>query len=359
MSLPAAPEHRPKGETMKILITGATGFIGAAVARALLDAGHQLSVLVRHDSDRINLDGLDVEPAPGDLRDAESLRRAMQGCSGLFHIAADYRLWAANPKEIYDTNVTGTRNLLAAAAKAGIERIVYTSSVCTLGVSHDGTPADENSQARLVDQVCDYKRSKVLAEHEVRRFIDDERLPIVIVHPSTPVGRGDIKPTPTGRMIREAALGRIPAYVDTGLNIVHVDDVATGHLLAFDKGVVGERYILGGTNLNLVEVLAIIADLTGQRPPTIRLPRNLVLPIAYLSELWAGMVTGREPLTTVAGVRMARHCMFYSSAKAECELGYRARPPRAALGDAVAWFVARESAPHARPAFSEALRLRP
>jgi hypothetical protein len=197
--------------------------------------------------------------------------------------------------------------------RPGLERIVYTSSVCTLGLSHDGTPADEDSQARLADQVCDYKRSKVLAEHEVRRFVDDERLPIVIVHPSTPVGRGDIKPTPTGRMIREAALGRIPAYVDTGLNIVHVDDVAAGHLLAFDKGAIGERYILGGTNLKLAEVLAIIADLTGRRPPTIRLPRNLVLPIAYVSELWAGMVTGREPLTTVAGVRMARHCMFYSS----------------------------------------------
>jgi dihydroflavonol-4-reductase len=340
---------------MKILVTGATGFIGAAVARALLDAGHELRVLVRRDSDRANLDGLDVEPAPGDLRDVDSLRLAMKGCSGLFHVAADYRLWAARPKEIYDTNVAGTRNLLSAAARQGLERIVYTSSVCTLGVSHDGTPADEGSQARLEDQVCDYKRSKVLAEQEVRRFLDDERLPIVIVHPSTPVGRGDIKPTPTGRMIREATLGRIPAYVDTGLNIVHVDDVAAGHLLAFEKGRIGERYILGGTNLKLAEVLAIIAGLTGQRAPKIRLSRNLVLPVAYISELWAGLVTGREPLTTVAGVRMARHCMFYTSARAERELGYQARPAREALADAVAWYQTPAATPLAGPALREAV----
>ncbi len=323
---------------MTCLVTGATGFVGSAVARALLDRGESLRVLVRPRSDRRNLEGLALEVVEGDLRDRASLERACRGCRALFHVAADYRLWVPRPGEMYRANVDGTRALMEAAGAAGLGRIVYTSSVATLGIARGGGPSDENTPVSLADMIGHYKRSKYLAEEEVRRLVAQAGLPAVIVNPSTPVGPRDIRPTPTGRVIVEAAKGRIPAYVDTGLNVVHVEDVAAGHLLAFDRGTAGERYVLGGQNMALGEILAVIARLRGRRPPRLRLPHGLVLPLAYAAEAWARLARGGEPFVTVDGLRMSRKRMFFSSAKAEAQLGYRARPAEAALADAVAWF---------------------
>jgi len=322
----------------KTLVTGATGFVGSAVALALVKAGHSVRALTRPGSDLRNLAGLDLETVTGDLTDPPSLDRALAGCSILFHVAADYRLWVPRPKEMYEANAGGTRNIMLAAVRAGVSRIVYTSSVATLGLTRDGTPADENTPASLADMIGDYKRSKYLAEAEVRRLADEEGLPAVIVNPSTPVGPRDIKPTPTGRMVVEATSGRMPAYVDTGLNLVHVDDVGLGHVLALDRGKAGERYILGGANLNLKEILAEIAAISGHRPPRVRLPHSLVLPIAYLSETWARLTGGEEPKVTVTGVRLARKKMFYSAEKARRVLGFSPRPVQEALRDAVEWF---------------------
>ena len=324
---------------MSILVTGATGFVGSAVARRLLAAGEPVRVLVRPESDRRNLEGLDVDIVTGDLLEPASLERALSGCRGLFHVAADYRLWARYPRELYETNITGTKNLMHAAGAAGVERIVYTSSVAVLGLTTGASPADENTPVSFSDMIGDYKRSKFLAEEEVRRLVHESELPVIIVNPSAPAGPRDVKPTPTGRMIFEAAAGRVPAYVDTGLNIVHVDDVAEGHLLAFSKGNLGERYILGGHNMTLSEILAWIAAAAGIEPPRLKLPHNLVLPIAWASEVWARL-TGRDPFATVDSVRMAKKKMFFSSAKAERELGYHARPAGEALQDAVEWFRA-------------------
>ncbi len=321
---------------MTALVTGATGFVGSAVARTLLAQGEQVRVMVRPTSDRRNLHGLDVEAYVGDLRDRKSLDHALRGCESLFHVAADYRLWAPNPDVMYKTNVDGTRALMLAAAEAGLTRIVYTSSVATLGLHPDGTPADEATPVTIDAMIGPYKRSKYLAEEEVRRLVT-EGVPAVIVNPSTPVGPRDIKPTPTGRLIRDAVAGRVPAYVDTGLNIVHVEDVAQGHWLAFRLGRIGERYILGGENLTLRGILQEIARVSGQRPPRLRLAHGVVLPIAYLAEAWAKL-TGNEPLATVDGVRLARKHMYFTSAKAKAELGYRPRPVRDALSDAVTWF---------------------
>jgi len=323
---------------MTSLVTGATGFVGSAVVRALLDAGEVPRVLVRPESDRRNLDGLGVDLAEGDLRDAASLARACRGCQALFHVAADYRLWVPRPEEIYAANVDGTRALMQAAGAAGVARIVYTSSVATLGLNRDGSPADEATPAALADMIGHYKRSKFLAEEVVRGMVTEAGLPAVIVNPSTPIGPRDIKPTPTGRMIVEAARGRIPAFVDTGLNVVHVADVAAGHLLAFERGRIGERYILGGENLAFAEILGSIARLRGRPPPRLRLPHGLVLPIAHAAEAWARLTGGAEPFVTVDGLRMSKKRMFFTSAKAETVLGYRARPAEAALADAVAWF---------------------
>ncbi|MGA7981714.1 MAG: hopanoid-associated sugar epimerase [Chromatiaceae bacterium] len=321
---------------MTALVTGATGFVGSAVARELLAQGQQVRVLVRPTSDRRNLQGLDIEVYVGDLRDRMSLEHALRECDALFHVAADYRLWTPDPAALYRTNVDGTRTLMEAAAQAGVGRIVYTSSVATLGLDPNGVPATESTPVGLQDMVGHYKRSKFLAETEVARFAA-AGLPVVIVNPSTPVGPRDIKPTPTGRLIRDAVTGQIPAYVETGLNIVHVDDVARGHWLAFERGRLGERYILGGENLTLQQILGAIADLSGGRPPRLRLPHGLVLPVAYLAEAWARL-SGKEPLVTLDGVRLARKHMYFSSAKARKELGYEHRPARAALADAVAWF---------------------
>jgi len=321
---------------MKALVTGASGFVGAAVARALEAAGWEVRCLIRATSDRRNLQALSAEIVLGDLTDARSLARALAGCETVFHVAADYRLWARDPNELYRTNVEGTRNLLEEARRARIERVVYTSSVATLGIPRDGTPGDEATPVRLTDMIGHYKRSKFLAEELVREWARGAG-EVVIVNPSTPIGPGDVKPTPTGRIIMDAARGRMPAYVDTGLNVVHVDDVASGHLLAFERGRAGERYVLGGEDLTLREILTEVARLTGRRPPRVRLPHGLVLPIAYAAEGLASL-TGRATQITVDGVRMARKRMFFSSAKAERELGYRHRPARHALADAVRWF---------------------
>lgn len=322
---------------MKTLITGATGFVGSAVLRKLLERGHETRALVRPTSDRRNLDGLEVETVEGDLTDPASLTKALVDCKALFHVAADYRLWVPRPEATYKANVDGTRHLCEAALRAGVERVVYTSSVATLGLLPNGEPADETTPVTLEDMIGHYKRSKFLAEEEVRRLARETDLQIVTVNPSAPVGPRDVRPTPTGRMVLDAARGRMPAYVDTGLNVAHVDDVAEGHLLAFEQGQPGERYILGGTNQTLREILTLVASICDRRPPRIRLPHGVVLPIAYASELWA-RVTGREPVTTVDGVRLARKRMFFSTEKAVRELGYRPRPPRDALEDAVEWF---------------------
>ncbi|HEX9647570.1 MAG TPA: hopanoid-associated sugar epimerase [Alphaproteobacteria bacterium] len=322
---------------MTALITGATGFVGSALARCLLARGMALRALVRASGDRRNLDGLEVELVEGDLTDPPSLAAAVRGCEALFHVAADYRIWCRDPSAMMKVNIEGTRALMRAAADAGVKRIVYTSSVAALGAKADGSAADEEQPATLDDMIGPYKRSKFLAEAAVRELARSEGLPAVIVNPSTPIGPRDIRPTPTGRMVVEAATGRIPAYVETGLNVVHVDDVAEGHWLAFERGLPGRRYILGGEDMTLRDILAEVALLVGRRPPRLRLPHAAVLPVAYLAEA-AARVTGREPMTTVDGARMARKPMYYSSRRARDELGYRPRPAAQALSDAVAWF---------------------
>ncbi len=323
---------------MTVLITGASGFVGSAVLRRLLADGAAVRALVRPASDRRNLDGLDVEVVTGDLGDRDSLARAVRGCEALFHVAADYRLWTRDADAMMRTNIGGSRDIVRAATEAGVARIVYTSSVATLGLNADGSPADEDTEVTLSDMIGPYKQSKFMAEEEVRRLAHRHGAPVVIVNPSTPAGPRDIKPTPTGRMIVEAASGRMPAFVDTGLNIVHVDDVAHGHLLAWRRGGIGQRYVLGGDNMALSDILAGIARAAGRRPPRIRIPHGAVMPIAYLAEAWTRITGGTEPFVTVDGIRMARKKMYFSSGKAERALGYRHRPAAAALGDAVAWF---------------------
>jgi dihydroflavonol-4-reductase len=320
-----------------ILVTGASGFLGSAMVRHLLQAGRQVRVLVRPTSPRINVAGLPVETMEGDLRDATSLSRAMAGIQFVFHVAADYRLWARNPQDIVQSNVEGTRNLMSAALHAGVERIVYTSSVATLKSRRDGGASDETFRLDPQAAVGAYKYSKVVAERVVDAMVAEHNLPAVIVNPSTPIGPRDVRPTPTGRIIVEAAAGRMPAYVDTGLNLVHVDDVAAGHLAALEKGRRGERYILGGENVLLGDMLREIARQTSRSPPRLRLPRRLIFPIAYAAEAIA-YFSGREPFVTTTGLRLAKDRMFFTSAKAEHELGYQARPYGEAIADAIAWF---------------------
>ena len=320
-----------------VLVTGASGFVGSAVARALLAAARKVRVLVRPSSDKHNIAGLDVEIRHGSLEDHDSFDAALAGCGSLFHVAADYRLWVRDPAAMHRANVDGTRALMIAALAAGVERIVYTSSVATIGLTPDGSPADERTPSTIDDMIGPYKSSKFLAERAVDALVRQRGLPAVIVNPSTPIGPRDLKPTPTGRMIVEAASGRMPAFVDTGLNLVHVDDVAKGHLLAEERGQIGERYILGGEDLALAEILRRIAEIAGRKPPTVKLPIAAVLPVALAAEA-VGRVTGREPFVTLDGLRMARHKMFFSSAKAKRHLGYIARPADAALKDAIAWF---------------------
>lgn len=323
---------------MRSLVTGASGFVGSAVARELLRAGHEVTVLVRPRSDRRNLQDLAVKVVEGNLRDRASLQRAVQGCDALFHVAADYRLWTPDPEVMYDTNVRGSQELILAAAEAGIRRMVYTSSVAVLGIPADHrTPSTEETPSALEMMIGHYKRSKFLAEETVRKLTLQNQLQLVIVNPSTPIGPRDVKPTPTGRVVLDTLCGRMPAYVDTGLNVVHVDDVARGHVLAFERGAAGERYILGGENLDLVQILNLIDELTGVRRRRLPLPHHLIMPVAWGMERWA-RISGREPLVTLDGVRMARKKMFFSSAKAARVLGYSFRPAREALRDAIEWF---------------------
>ena len=321
----------------KVLVTGASGFVGSAVAAKLVERGFSVRALVRATSPRTHLAGLDLEYVQGDLRDAETIRPAMAGVRYLFHVAADYRLWARDRNEIVINNVTGTRVMMEEALHAGVERIVYTSSVATLAVQRDGTSVDETVPLEELKAIGAYKRSKVAAERLVERMIAQQGLPAVIVNPSTPIGPRDVKPTPTGRIIVEAALGRIPAFVDTGLNLVHVDDVAQGHLAALDRGKIGERYILGGQNVQLSEMLTVIANLIGRRPPRVRLPRSAIVPLALAAETIARF-TGREPFVTMDALRMSRYRMFFTAAKAERDLGFTARPFTDALTDAIRWF---------------------
>jgi dihydroflavonol-4-reductase len=320
-----------------ILVTGASGFVGSAVARQLSQAGERVRVLVRSTSSRVNVADRKLEIVEGDLRDAASLARALQGVRVLFHVAADYRLWARNDNDIIQTNVEGTRALMDAAKRAGVERAVYTSSVATLKARPGGAPSDETFPLDENSAVGAYKYSKVVAERLVEKMVAEQGLPAVIVNPSTPIGPADVRPTPTGRIIVEAASGRMPAYVDTGLNFVHVEDVAAGHIAAWKKGRIGERYILGGQDVLLGDMLAEIARQVGRAPPKLRLPRRLIYPIAYGAEAIA-YVTGKEPFVTTTGLKLAKDLMFFSSAKAERELGYRARPYTEAIADAITWF---------------------
>lgn len=321
-----------------VLVTGASGFVGAAVARKALVRGFRVKVLMRATASHANIDGLDVEAVTGDMRDPASMAAAMQGARYLFHVAADYRLWAKDPSEIARNNLEGARATMSAALRAGVERVVYTSSVAALKPGN-GNAVDETSRHTPQSVIGAYKLSKLLAEREVERMIAEEGLPAVIVAPSTPIGARDIKPTPTGRIIVEAATGRMPAFVDTGLNLVHVDDVAEGHFLALERGQVGENYILGGTDVTLAQMLADIAALSGRRAPTVKLPRAPLFPLAFAVEAVA-RVTGKEPFLTADALRMSRYQMYFSSAKAIRELGYTARPYQEGLKDAYAWFAA-------------------
>ena len=326
-----------ESKTGSVLVTGATGFVGSAVVRSLLQAGYTVRALVRPSSSRINLAGLNVDVVEGDICDAGSVDQALAGIRFLFHVAADYRLWAPDPEQIVHTNVDGTRTVMEAAQRAQIERIVYTSSVATLTLRPGGEPADETDPLQPVSAVGSYKRSKVAAERLVEAMVARDRLPAVIVNPSTPIGPRDVRPTPTGRIIVEAALGRMPGFVDTGLNLVHVDDVAAGHLAALRLGRVGERYILGGQNVLLADMLAEIARLVGRPRPRLRFPLPLIFPVALAAEAIA-TVTRREPFVTLDGLRMARYRMFFTSSKAQRELGYGARPYAEGLKDAIDWF---------------------
>ena len=320
-------------------MTGATGFVGSAVARVLADAGHPLRLLVRPGGDRRNLAGIDAELAEGDLARPETLARALSGCGALFHVAADYRLWVPDPDVMRRANVEGTTTLLRLAQEAGVARAVYCSSVAALGVFTDGRVADEETQVDASLIIGAYKQSKYEAEQAVLRLVRETGFPVVIVNPSTPVGPRDIKPTPTGVMIRDAAAGRMPAYVDTGLNIVHVDDVARGHLLAFERGTPGERYILGGDDMLIGDLFRMTADVAGVRAPFLKLPRVSLYPVALAME-FAARRSGKAPLLTRETLAMSRKKMFFSSAKARRELGYAPRPALDAVRDAVEWFRA-------------------
>lgn len=328
----------------RVLVTGATGFVGAAVSRRFVAAGYRVRALVRDQSRATALRAAGVELVYGDLTQPQTLPAALAGCRYLAHVAADYRLFIpGDPTPMYRVNVDGTLALLRAALAAGVERVVYTSSVAVLGRRDDGQPGDETTSGRLDAMVGHYKRSKFMAEDQVRQFVRATGLPVVIVNPSAPVGPGDIRPTPTGRMVRDAALGRMPAYIDTGLNVAHVDDIGEGHRLALERGEAGQRYILGGDNLTLQVILATIASAAGRRPPRLRLNPRMLVPLARCAESWARM-RGGMPLLTRDELAMARHPMYYHCTRAEQALGYVHRPADEALRDAVAWFAAETDA---------------
>jgi len=318
-----------------VLVTGASGFVGSAVARALVARGDDVRVLLRESSSRRNIEGIDCRVVIGDMRNAKDVTKAMEGVRHVFHVAADYRLWAKDPTEIVRNNLEGARAVMEAARATGVERIVYTSSVAALKPVA-GRAVDETSRHDEKTVIGAYKKSKLVAERLVERLAG-EGLPVVIVSPSTPIGPRDVKPTPTGRIIVEAANGRMPAFVDTGLNLVHVDDVAAGHLLALDKGRIGENYILGGEDVRLRDMLALVAPLVGRKPPRVRLPRAPLYPLAFGAEAFARL-SGKEPFLTVDALKMSKYFMYFSSAKAKTELGFQARPFVRGIEDAIRWF---------------------
>jgi dihydroflavonol-4-reductase len=321
---------------MKTFVTGATGFIGASIVRELLKDGREVRALVRKGSDTSNLQGLDLELWQGDLCDPAGLKQGLQGCSVLYHAAADYRLWTRQPADMYRVNVEGTAAILEAALEAGLSRVVYTSSVGTLGNPGDGTPGSETTPVTLSDMVGHYKKSKFLAEREAEKLVA-RGLPLVIVNPSTPVGPLDIKPTPTGRIIVDFLNRKMPAYLDTGLNIIAVEDCARGHILAEQQGTVGRKYVLGNTNLTLREIFAALEKITGLTAPKVRLPYTPILLAAYINE-GISRITGKEPLIPLAGVQMAAKFMYFDSSRAKIELGLPQTPVTDALQRAVKWF---------------------
>jgi dihydroflavonol-4-reductase len=324
----------------RTLVTGGTGFIGSNVVRRLLARGQDVRVLVRAGSDLANLEGLPVEKVPGDLRDAGSVRRAVAGCARVYHVAADYRLWARHPGELYASNVAGTAHVMEACLAEGVERVVYTSTVGTIGLSGLPAACDENTPLAPGQLTSHYKRSKLGAERAVLALVE-RGLPAVIVNPSAPIGPGDVKPTPTGRILVDFARGRMPAFVDTGLNVVHVRDVAEGHLLAAERGRVGERYILGHRNMTLAEILGELAGLTGLPAPRVRLPYAVAWAAGAVSTAFSDWVTHRPPAVALEAVHMARRRMFVDAAKAVRELGLPQTPVREALAEALAWFESR------------------
>lgn len=323
-----------------ILVTGATGFIGSHVARYLAQRGEPLRLLVRKTSDRTLIQGLDAQICQGDLKDRTSLRQAVQGCDAVFHVAADYRLWTPDPQEVYATNVDGTRNLLEEARRAGVARFIYTSSIGTIAPSPDGDAVSEESISPFRRMVGHYKRSKFLAEREALHAAA-AGLPVVVVNPTAPVGEGDIKPTPTGKIVQDFLKGRMPAYVDTGLNVVDVRDVACGHWLAASRGRVGERYLLGAENLTFRDILQELADISGRRAPRIRLPYSVAWTAGAACQAWSRL-SGRPPAVPLEGVRIARYRMFADCSKARRELGFHPGPVRPALERAVEWFSERD-----------------
>jgi dihydroflavonol-4-reductase len=320
----------------KTLVTGATGFVGRAVVEALLVQDREVRVLVRRPQHRA-LQGLALEAVKGDLNDPASLHNALQGCTRLFHVAADYRLWVPDPAAMYAANVEGTRSLLQAALEIGLERVVYTSTVGALGNPGDGTPGTETTPVSLADMVGHYKKSKFLAEQVALEYAG-QGLPLVVVNPSTPVGAWDARPTPTGQMIVDFLRGKMPAFLDSGLNLIHVRDVARGHLLAESRGRIGEKYILGHQNLTLAEIFAQLADLSGVKAPRWRLPYYPILGLAYLNDFWSTWITRRPPMIPLTAVKMAKKFMFFDSQKAIRELGLPQTPVNQALQEAVDWF---------------------
>ena len=325
---------------MNVMITGATGLIGSRLVRILVEHGFTVKALVRDTSRAAQMIDQPVQFVEGDLNNSAAIEEALQGCSCLFHLAADYRLWVPDPESMTRTNVEGTRLLMQKALQAGIERVVYTSSVCVLGCNADGESVDEDVSSSIDDMISPYKKSKFLAEKVVMDMVREEGLPAVIVNPSTPVGPGDSRPTPTGTMIVNAARDGGTFYADTGLNVAHVDDIAMGHLLAMQKGKVGRRYILGGDNLSLKELFSITAQVAGKAGPKFKVPQAIMYTAGFVGEIMARLGMVKSPVATMDSVRMASKKMYYSSKRAERELGYTHRPAKEAVRDAVAWFRA-------------------
>jgi dihydroflavonol-4-reductase len=329
---------------MKVFLTGATGFVGGHVARAYAAEGAQLRLLTRSTSNLANLEGIAAETVVGDLRQPERLRSALAGCDALVHVAADYRLWVPDPTEMYAANVDGTRELLKLAREVGVAKVVYTSSVATMGFDRAGTIVDETTPVGLDDMIGHYKRSKFLAEQEAIAAARAGQH-VMILNPTTPIGPGDAKPTPTGRIVVDFLNNNFPAYVDTGLNLVDVAEVARMHVVALDHGTPGERYILGGENLTLKQILDRLSTITGLPSPTMKVPHAVAMAFAFFDETITGKLRGKEPRATVEAVRMGRKMMFASSAKAERELGFALLPVYGALRGAVEWFLAHGYAP--------------